>query len=419
VDTHQLEAVHAAALHRESDVSYTSALSGERAPSVGGVAPRGSHPQAVPQEKAPAVLLLDRLLRQERDSLRLVAALAPPLQFEELFELYRASGFLYPAKLAALDDHLPSIERTSRKALAAGSQVFRLVTRLGIIEGAVRLRNAISAFAYAPGTWHGQHLVSRQRHEYTGTLAVLMGLVEGLHDDRAAHIRLSFRPNNPGTRMLFGEVARRLPSEHCTLAVYDYGRVPAERVRIPATPAGSVTVKPVPYDAGTLAEDFYRRVLHPVELASLALQDPELRRLDAAYCAAKLRRRRKVLVAIDHGEVLGACLVHNSSLGLNFSFLENAVEHLRARPDLCPRRRTEVWNALATAAVREARSDTDEVVLTLDPRDRDLSVPAGLIVADPKQYAVLTVAREGDSYLRSIDCFVDYYRSILAAGAGR
>jgi hypothetical protein len=359
--------------------------------------------------------MLDRFLRQERDSIRLEARLAPPPQFEELFELYRVSGFLYPAKSAALEDHLSSIERTCRMALASDGQVFRLVSRLGIVDGAVRMCNSISAFAYTSGTWQGQHLVSRQRHEYTGTLAVLMELVEGLHHDGAAHIRLSFRPNNPGTRMLFGEVARRLPSELCSLAVCDYGHVPVERVRLPATSADDLIVRPVAQDAGTLAEGFYRRVLHPVELASLGLRDPELRRVDTAYRAAGLRRRRQVLVAVDHGETLGACLVHDSSRGLNFSFLENAVEHLRVRPDLSPRRRAEVWNALATAAVRTDNSGRDHVVLSLDPRDRDLSVPAGLILPEPKQYAVLTVARESDGYLRSIACFIDYYRNILAA----
>jgi hypothetical protein len=190
-------------------------------------------------------------------------------------------------------------------------------------------------------------------------------------------------------------------------------------VRLPASSSDSLTVRAIANDAWTLVADFYRLVLEPVELASLGLQDPELRDVDTVYRAAKLRRRRKVLVALDHGETLGGCLVHDSSLGLNFSFLENAVEHLRVRPDLPSHRRAAVWNALATAAVHAAKSSRGDMVLSLDPRDRDLSVPAGLILPDPKQYAVLTVAREGDGYLRSIACFVDHYRNILAAEAAR
>jgi hypothetical protein len=62
-------------------------------------------------------LLLDRLVRQERESIRLGTALVPRPRFEDVFELYRASGFLYPAKLAALEADMPSIERTWRGAL--------------------------------------------------------------------------------------------------------------------------------------------------------------------------------------------------------------------------------------------------------------------------------------------------------------
>lgn len=32
---------------------------------------------------------------------------------------------------------------------------------------------------------------------------------------------------------------------------------------------------------------------------------------------------------------------------------------------------------------------------------------AGLVTPDPKQYAVLTVARRQQGYLRSIDCFIE------------
>ncbi len=75
--------------------------------------------------------------------------------------------------------------------------------------------------------------------------------------------------------------------------------------------------------------------------------------------------------------------------------------------------------ALATEALAEARARGDYAVLALEPRDRDLSVPSGLVAPDPKQYAVLTVARREQSYLRSTDYFVDYYRQLLASEVSR
>ena len=362
-------------------------------------------------------VLLARLVRQERESVRLMEALAPKPQFEDVLEHYGASGFLYPAKLEALRAQMPSIEQTWRRALSADTDIFRLVWRFGMIDDAVRLRNTISAFAYTPSTWHAQHLVSRDRHEYARTLVVLIELIDRFHKEGVSHIRLSFRPNNPGTKSLFGETALRMPADVCKLAICDYGCVPVAAVRLPTSQTSTVTVRPVV--EGAVAERFYEQVLHPVEVASLTLGDPELRQMDAAYRPAGLRRARNVLVAVDHGEVVGSCVVNASSVGLNFSFLENAVEHLRVRPDLSAPRRAIVWNALAAGAVQDVQTRGTNVVVALDPGDRDLSARANLITAEPKQYAVVTVARRDEGYLRAVDYFVDYYRKLLIAEATR
>ena len=42
----------------------------------------------------------------------LIEALAPPVTFDRLFAFYRESGFLYPGKLAAVDDRRDAVERT-------------------------------------------------------------------------------------------------------------------------------------------------------------------------------------------------------------------------------------------------------------------------------------------------------------------
>ncbi len=279
--------------------------------------------------------LLDRLVRQERETLRVMAQVLPPT-FDAVMELYRASGFLYPAKLAALKPRLPAIERTWRSGLQERSRVLRVVGRWGIVDGEVRLRSAISAFAYAEGTWQGQHLVSRERREYTGTLAVLAELVEGLHRVRAPYIRLSFRPDNPGTNLLFGGVTERLSSRVHKLAVIDYGMAQVNSISLEPPSRPGVRVVRLDQDASEEARRFYARVLHPVELASLGLEDPGLRSLDARYRQVGLRRRRKVLVAREHGEIVGACLVHDTSHGLLFVPRERHRASSRPAGPACP-----------------------------------------------------------------------------------
>ena len=62
----------------------------------------------------------------------------------------------------------------------------------------------------------------------------------------------------------------------------------------------------------------------------------------------------------------------------------------------------------------EVARTRDYVVCLTHPGDRDLATAAGLVPADPKQYAVLTVAMP-EGFAGMTDCFTDYYRGLLGA----
>lgn len=347
----------------------------------------------------------------------LVEALAPPVTFDELFAFYRDSGFLYPGKLAALDDRRDVIAGTWRQLLGADRSVFRLIARRGLADGRPRMSNAVCAFAYAPGTWQAQHLVSLRRHEYTGTLAVLMELAERVHRAGAEFGRFSFRSGNPGVGHLFGGLAERLSSDLESLSLVDYGLTNLRDLDLSSGRPSPVSVRRLGPDEGAVATAFYGEILDPVELASLCLAQPRLDELDAAYSVHGLKRRRTVLVAVDRGRVVGACLVNHGSDGINFSFLENAIEHLRVAPDQPPLARRATWLALARAAVGEVARTRDYVVCLLDPDDRDLAASVNLVPADPKQYSLLTVSMRERGFVGMTDHFVAYYRELLAAQA--
>ena len=196
--------------------------------------------------------------------------------------------------------------RGARPAWADRS-VFRFISRLALGEGRPRLVNAICAFAYAPGTWQAQHLVSLQRREYTGTLALLLALSVGPRQWHRVGTLLRCRPNNPGTNALFGGIAERLPKRPSVTV--------ARRLRV-HQPARHgflgrrdclVAVRSLGSDEGALAAAFYERVLDPVELDSLRLAQPGLHELDAAYALHGLTRRGTVSVARDGDRVVGAC----------------------------------------------------------------------------------------------------------------
>lgn len=360
--------------------------------------------------------LLGRTLEAERTMLNLVDDLAAPVTFAELFAFYRRSGFLYRGKAVGLEERLPAIEATWERLLAAGGEVFRVLARRAPEDGGLTVNNSICAFQYALGTWQGQHLVSAQRHEYVGTVTVLMGLVQWFHDSGVRFARLSFRPDNPGTNRLFGDVAQILPADVASLSVVDYGMTPVGALA-GLTAADRDADVDVHRADRVDAHRFFGEILPAVELAALGLHDLEFAELGRIYAGHGLSRRRHLYVATLADRVVGGCIVHHSSEGMNFSFLENAIEHLRVAPGLPPRQRARVWAALLRAAVRDVCGHRGYVVTTTDPGDRDLAAASGLVGAEPKQYAVLTVSREGEGFLRSIEHFVSYYKALLRAMA--
>jgi len=62
-----------------------------------------------------------------------------------------------------------------------------------------------------------------------------------------------------------------------------------------------------------------------------------------------------------------------------------------------------------------AAQGRDYVVVTTDPRDRDLAVASGIVPDGPKQYATLTASERG--FTQAIVCWREYYDALLAAQA--
>jgi hypothetical protein len=329
----------------------------------------------------------------------------------EVFEFYRSSGFLYPAKLAALEPRLATIMRTWSRLLAAQPDVFHFVGRYGVHNGFRALKSTACAYQYALGTWQGQHLVSASRGDYAGTLGVLIELIEWCHDTGAAYARAHFRPSNPGVSELMGSVAERLPTHLASLSLIDYGIAAVEAIDLDDERGPAVDVRPLRNNEIGHIGALYAQTVAGVELASLHLDDPWLNRLDAHYRSHALMRRRTPLVATEGSRIVGACLVNHGSEGMNLSFLENAIEYVHVARELATARRERVWRALVRAAVKEVRQTRDYVVTALDPEDRALGVAAGLLPPSPKQYGVLTVSRREQGLLRGIECWREYYET--------
>ena len=192
--------------------------------------------------------------------------------FSELFRLYQAADFLYPEKLAALLPHYEEVQATWERLSAANNMIGKTLVRRknGI------LKNAASAFEYAPGTWLTQHLASVERREYIGTLSVLVGLFRFLHGNPAVEFcRLTHIANHPAVSPLFSGLADALSPSISHYQTYDWIFTPLSQLRTQNDDA-SVTVHPME-NSDTATHAFLKEHLGSVVYEALRFaSDPEL-----------------------------------------------------------------------------------------------------------------------------------------------
>ena len=354
--------------------------------------------------------VLDRLVEEELDALRVQDVLGRTPTFDEIFAFYRAAGFLYPAKLAELGARMPAVEATWMRLLTSGDGVFKLFTRRRYVAGEAMIKNSVCAVEHAPGTWQCQHLVSADRHEYVGTLSAFLAMAEWLErHPAAAYTRLAFRPGNRGVAALFADWARAMPSGDSSLRTFDYLAAPLDAVD---ASRGS-TVRVVRGDAESLRR-FYATCIPPVELDSLRLDVPSFPGLQEKFARLGLERRRSVYVAVAGETVVGAAICNFGPLGANFSFLENAVEGFEIAPDAPqPLRRAAVRELLAAAARFYRAHGRSSLIATIGPEYADLAKSAGLVAR--KQYTLFTGRNSTEGFLASRACFRRYYRALVVA----
>jgi len=364
------------------------------------------------ESETPFDMVLRRLIDHEIDTMRAAEVRGDPITFDEVVEFYGATRFLYPAKLGVLESRLAAVRTTWEHLIGANNETFKLLMLRRVVNGRLTVKNSVCAFEYAPGIWQAQHLVSADRHEFTGTLAAIMGLLDwisGRANSRA--VRFSYRPTNPGTNRLLGGLEDALPDGRCLGTVSNYYVAECGETRCALTSAVGVDIRRAQPSETDGLQSLYKQQ-HPELPAWLDLDDPQLTTLNARYMKRGLRRSRDVLVASNAGRICGSVVCWWASEGMNFSFLENAIENLVIDATLSTDLRITVARHLLSAAVEHYRSRGRPYVIALINNEMaDLVAASEVLPATDKQYAGLTFdAKEIPTAQRY---FESHYKNML------
>jgi hypothetical protein len=290
------------------------------------------------------------------------------LDVDELFQLYRRTGFLYPEKAARLLPHMELVRDNWRRLLHAPDSLLSVLTSGGKDRGLA----SIAAWRTTHSGWTWQHHVSDKNP--LGSRAVMLGGLATciLRGDENAQQNW-FRPENRFPARVFGSMVPALGESAASVQRHLFFAMP----RI-LTPAADRSVQAIPYDSSQ-QEDLCALAIVArggVYIRGEELDgDVELRELDDLYRRAGLRRTRQVWLAYANrrgDQPVGAALAYRGPLGVNFSYLENRCD-LLLDPTLAEHMRLAVVASLLNAsAAAYSDFEIDDIPIVAD----QVSAPA-------------------------------------------
>jgi hypothetical protein len=313
--------------------------------------------------------------------------LARNLPFNELWEFFIATKFLYPEKLARLAPFMDEIKRTMNALLAANGDL--LVTSI-LRDPHTALCGQVCALRTYQRTWSFQHLAGRllpaQRLDTAARVTLALIYYAELRTE-IEWFKMFFRPNNPWPSRVFGGFATLLSCPLTSqLRRFHYLTAGSGQCR----PAPALRVRPAGSDELHFIGQWFASRDRNTDVMANDLEPPEteLSTIGERFAAFGLTRRREVLVAERAGRITGFALLEVSSLGMNFSELTNAFTvHLVEDDD------NESRLALALYARRRYEDLGRTVCIALDD-GQDLSAFEAAGFLEAKEYMCWTFNRQ-------------------------
>ncbi len=303
---------------------------------------------------------------------------------KSLFECYQALNFLYPQKLQFLAPHLDEIEQTWTRAMSDPG----LFMVLSIGDPDSPRWGSMTSFQCQPGGWTHQHLVAKGG--MASTLFCGVAQLRSSSDDSSQ--QMWFRPDNRFPQRFFGDTLANVAAA-ADVTTFAYGAIHAR-----ALAAGSLPVDPIDGTWSELASLAARAVSPQFAAAEAYLNRAGRATLEDAYRAIGLSNRRRAFGCWVGDALRAAVVIHDASLGLNFSFLENRVD-VFLDPDLPSETAAACATSLLAVVAHEPFPTTNWRPVTVPLRDVAL-LPSSITIS--RNYARGTLLRAGYSAWESM-----------------
>lgn len=242
------------------------------------------------------------------------------VSFNELWNFFRQTKFMYPEKQQRLTPIIPELRQTLERLNSRPTKMFKSVV---FIKGG-QVVGYVSGLRAYRNTWLSQHLAASQGGQ--GGRLLNFGLAEyfGQNVD-LEYFKIFYRPENRWPARVFGGFARNISDLNLSdLRTYGYFTIESDPDLVPRDRSIEV-FEPSDSDLRIVERRFVEMehglILKANDLTCSALRMAEI---DECYQGLRLHRRRHVLLAMRRHTPVGFALAEVSSPGLNLSELLSA-----------------------------------------------------------------------------------------------
>jgi hypothetical protein len=234
---------------------------------------------------------------------------------DEIFALFRASGYLQAAREASLAAVIADVRRTFAAAYDRPSEVFESTVAR---QGRALIGHVSSVRAY-DRTWVAQHLVAAPSKHVAHLLALGVG-ERLLADPRRAFCKFWYLEHKSWPRRVFGGFARTVADARCS-DLRGFRRVTMDLDGDGPGCSGECEVADANEVERRLVAGYFaaREPELLVRADDLDAEGLSLANLDESFATTGLVRRRGVLMARHEGACVGVALAELASPGLNLS----------------------------------------------------------------------------------------------------
>jgi hypothetical protein len=284
----------------------------------------------------------------ELDILRAYGLEVQP-RVDEIFDIYKDSGFLYPQKSETLTPFWSSIRQLWNRLMEVKPPLL-----VAGIEGRHK-RSTGAIWRSTKRNWFLQHLASKG--DAFGTASLVMGAIAALYlPGEADGFQVWFRGDNKLPNRLFGSVLFEGTPGNQDSAARTYNYCIVRKSDLKSMQFSGLEVMPCDDSTASVARALVAEARGTAFVNVEELEaDPFLTAIDAQFQCEGVRRYRQIYVALKANQPVACAIAFRGPLGLNFSFLENRCD-LVLKPGLKPSESSAIVEALLSHVV-DAYSD--------------------------------------------------------------